>query len=98
MPVKTMAAAGKTARVFFALALLVAAGIARAELAGPVVAVLDGDTIDVLIDRQPVRVRLAQIGAAAKYRGAFGKTTGGSHHRVAKMTGEMHPMIGATAL
>lgn len=51
MPVKTMAAAGKTARVFFALALLVAAGIARAELAGPVVAVLDGDTIDVLIDR-----------------------------------------------
>ena len=71
MPVKTMAAAGKTARVFFALALLVAAGIARAELAGPVVAVLDGDTIDVLIDRQPVRVRLAQIDAPEK-RQAFG--------------------------
>lgn len=66
MPVKTMAAAGKAARVFFALALLVAAGIARAELAGPVVAVLDGDTIDVLIDRQPVRVRLAQIDAPEK--------------------------------
>lgn len=71
MPVKTMAAAGKAARVFFALALLVAAGIARAELAGPVVAVLDGDTIDVLIDRQPVRVRLAQIDAPEK-RQAFG--------------------------
>ena len=62
MPVKTMAAVGKVARVFFALALLVAVGIARAELAGPVVAVLDGDTIDVLIDRQPVRVRLAHSG------------------------------------
>ena len=61
-----MAAAGKAARVFFALALLVAVGIARAELAGPVVAVLDGDTIDVLIDRQPVRVRLAQIDAPEK--------------------------------
>lgn len=66
-----MAAAGKAARVFFALALLVAVGIARAELAGPVVAVLDGDTIDVLIDRQPVRVRLAQIDAPEK-RQAFG--------------------------
>lgn len=71
MPVKTMAAAGKAARVFFALVLLVAAGMARAELAGLVVAVLDGDTIDVLIDRQPVRVRLAQIDAPEK-RQAFG--------------------------
>ena len=33
MPVKTMAAAGKAARVFFALVLLVVAGMARAELA-----------------------------------------------------------------
>ena len=52
MPVKTMAAAGKTARVFFALALLVAAGIARAELAGPVVAAA------VILDpRQPITGR-----------------------------------------
>lgn len=39
------------------------ASAARADFAGPVIAILDGDTIDVLIDRQPVRVRLAQIDA-----------------------------------
>ncbi|ELZ4142070.1 thermonuclease family protein [Salmonella enterica] len=44
---------------------------ARADFAGPVIAILDGDTIDVLIDRQPVRVRLAQIDAPEK-RQAFG--------------------------
>lgn len=47
------------------------ASAARADLAGPVIAILDGDTIDVLIDRQPVRVRLAQIDAPEK-RQAFG--------------------------
>lgn len=66
MPVKTMAEAGKAFRSFIALAMLLAAGLVRAELAGPVVAILDGDTIDVLIDRQPVRVRLAQIDAPEK--------------------------------
>ena len=35
------------------------------------VAILDGDTIDVLVDRQPIRVRLAQIDAPEK-RQAFG--------------------------
>ncbi|EIO7131386.1 thermonuclease family protein [Escherichia coli] len=47
------------------------ASAARADFAGPVIAILDGDTIDVLIDRQPVRVRLAQIDAPEK-RQAFG--------------------------
>lgn len=63
-----------TIRVFrglIFLAILIFAGIARAELVGPVVGVLDGDTIDVLVERQPVRVRLAQIDAPEK-RQAFG--------------------------
>jgi len=47
------------------------ASATRADFAGPVIAILDGDTIDVLIDRQPVRVRLAQIDAPEK-RQAFG--------------------------
>nr|WP_315425959.1 thermonuclease family protein [uncultured Pseudomonas sp.] len=47
------------------------ASAARADFTGPVIAILDGDTIDVLIDRQPVRVRLAQIDAPEK-RQAFG--------------------------
>ncbi|MBS1943301.1 MAG: thermonuclease family protein [Bacteroidetes bacterium] len=50
---------------------LVASPAAWAEFSGQVVAVLDGDTIDVLVDRQPVRVRLAQIDAPEK-RQAFG--------------------------
>ena len=58
-------------RGFIVLAVLIFAGIARAELVGPVVGVLDGDTIDVLVERQPVRVRLAQIDAPEK-RQAFG--------------------------
>jgi len=47
------------------------AGLAHADLVGPVVAIQDGDTIDVLVNRQPVRVRLAQIDAPEK-RQAFG--------------------------
>jgi len=42
------------------------ASAARADFTGPVIAVLDGDTIDVLVDRQPVRVRFAQIDAPEK--------------------------------
>lgn len=52
-------------------AALAFSSAARADFTGPVVAILDGDTIDVLIDRQPVRVRLAQIDAPEK-RHAFG--------------------------
>lgn len=45
------------------------ASAARADFAGEVVAVLDGDTIDVLVEHQPVRVRLAQIDAPEKRQG-----------------------------
>ena len=61
-----MAVAGSSVRACFLALLLVLVGIAHAELTGPVVAILDGDTIDVLVDRQSVRVRLAQIDAPEK--------------------------------
>jgi micrococcal nuclease len=48
-----------------ALALVIAP-IARADFTGRVVAVLDGDTIEVLVNRRAVRVRLAQIDAPEK--------------------------------
>lgn len=60
---KTKVEAVKAARVWCLAALLAFAGLAHADLVGPVVAIQDGDTIDVLVNRQPVRVRLAQIDA-----------------------------------
>lgn len=48
-----------------ALALAIAPA-ARADFTGQVVAVLDGDTIEVLVNRQAVRVRLVQIDAPEK--------------------------------
>lgn len=54
-----------------ALALIFAASSAYADIAGRVVGVIDGDTLDVLVDKRPVRVRLAQIDAPEK-RQAFG--------------------------
>ncbi len=68
---KTKVEAVKAARVWCLAALLAFAGLAHADLVGPVVAIQDGDTIDVLVNRQPVRVRLAQIDAPEK-RQAFG--------------------------
>ena len=65
------AGVANAARAWCAVALLLFTALARAELVGPVVAILDGDTIDVLVDRQPIRVRLAQIDAPEK-RQAFG--------------------------
>jgi micrococcal nuclease len=59
------------ARLFAAFLLAFALGTAHADFAGVVVAVLDGDTVDVLVDRQPVRVRLAEIDAPEKGQ-AFG--------------------------
>lgn len=47
-------------------ALAIAASWAHADIAGKVVGVLDGDTIDVLIDLRPVRIRLAEIDAPEK--------------------------------
>lgn len=54
----------RVAALAFAAALLVlACGASAATLAGRVVAVHDGDTITLLIDRREVRVRLAGIDA-----------------------------------
>lgn len=44
-------------------ALLAVSSAAWADFAGSVVGVIDGDTIDVLVENRPVRVRLAQIDA-----------------------------------
>ena len=43
----------KAARVWCLAALLAFAGLAHADLVGPVVAIQDGDTIDVLVNRPP---------------------------------------------
>jgi endonuclease YncB( thermonuclease family) len=56
----------KALRVFAVVTLLFLVGTARADFTGVVVAVLDGDTVDVLVDRAPVRVRLAEIDAPEK--------------------------------
>jgi micrococcal nuclease len=61
----------KTLRVLLAAALLAVNSVAWADLSGPVIAVLDGDTVDVLVNSRPVRVRLAQIDAPEKKQ-AFG--------------------------
>lgn len=66
-----MVVVGSGVRAFCLAVLLVWVGVARADFSGEVVAILDGDTIDVLVERQPVRVRLAQIDAPEK-RQAFG--------------------------
>lgn len=58
-------------RALFAAALLAVSSAAWADFTGPVVAILDGDTIDVLVDSRPVRIRLAQIDAPEKKQ-AFG--------------------------
>lgn len=66
-----MAVIGSGVRTFWLAVLLAFAGLAHADFSGQVVAILDGDTIDVLVDQRPVRVRLAQIDAPEK-RQAFG--------------------------
>ena len=61
-----------TLRTLAALAVLIVAWPAWAELRGEVVRIIDGDTIDVLVDKRPVRVRLVDIDAPEK-RQAFGE-------------------------
>lgn len=63
-----------------ALALLALAGAAHAELRGQVIGVMDGDTIELLADGRPVRIRLAQIDAPER-RQPFG--TRAKQHLVA---------------
>ncbi len=55
----------------FACTLLAVSLAAHADFSGQVISVLDGDTVDVLVDKSPVRVRLAQIDAPEKSQ-AFG--------------------------
>lgn len=57
--------------LFIASLLLAANSAAWADFSGAVVAVIDGDTIDVLVANRPVRVRLAQIDAPERKQ-AFG--------------------------
>lgn len=66
-----MAVIGSGVRAFWLAVLLAFTGFAHADFSGQVVAILDGDTVDVLVDQRPVRVRLAQIDAPEK-RQAFG--------------------------
>jgi endonuclease YncB( thermonuclease family) len=58
-------------RVLYSLLFFALSGFAE-EFRGPVVAILDGDTVEVLFDRQPRRVRLADIDAPEKGQ-AFGQ-------------------------
>lgn len=59
------------ARLLMVVVLATASLAANADFSGRVVGVLDGDTIDVLVDQQPRRVRLAEIDAPEKKQ-AFG--------------------------
>jgi micrococcal nuclease len=53
-------------RILVLLVATLAAGAARADFSGLVVGVLDGDTVDVLVDKTTIRVRLAEIDAPEK--------------------------------
>ncbi|EBC1886537.1 thermonuclease family protein [Salmonella enterica] len=69
-----------------AVAILVCSIPAWADFRGEVVRVLDGDTIDVLIDRKTVRVRLADIDAPERGQ-AFGSR---ARQRLADLTFRQH--------
>ena len=61
-------------RTLIAWALLAFSTAAWSDFSGTVVGVIDGDTIDVLVDQRLVRVRLAQIDAPERKQ-AFGTTS-----------------------
>lgn len=61
----------RLARAFFFVAGLLVSSAVFADFSGSVVGVVDGDTLDVLVDNRPVRVRLAQIDAPERSQ-AFG--------------------------
>ncbi|ECC1750574.1 thermonuclease family protein [Salmonella enterica subsp. diarizonae] len=54
------------------LVILFSGSLCAAEIQGKVIRVLDGDTIDVLQDKKPVRIRLANIDAPEKKQ-AYGR-------------------------
>lgn len=58
-------------RAIVAFVLLIVSSDVLADFSGRVVAIIDGDTLDVLVDNRPVRVRLAQIDAPERSQ-AFG--------------------------
>lgn len=43
----------------------------QTTLSGPVIAIKDGDTLDLLVDEQPVRVRVAHIDAPEREQGHY---------------------------
>ncbi|EBD4965490.1 TPA: thermonuclease family protein, partial [Morganella morganii] len=49
--------------IIYLFAVILPATLCAAQLQGMVIRVLDGDTIEVLQERQPVRVRLLNIDA-----------------------------------
>ncbi|ECC0979195.1 thermonuclease family protein [Salmonella enterica] len=61
----------KTTKLFVYAALLYPLTLQATEMKGRVIRVLDGDTIEVLQDEKPVRIRLANIDAPEKKQ-AFG--------------------------
>lgn len=69
-------------RAVAAVAVLIVSTPAWADFQGEVVRILDGDTIDVLVNRQTVRVRLADIDAPESGQ-AFGQR---ARQRLADMT------------
>lgn len=56
----------KAIRSLTVCALLFTAALAHADFSGIIVGVVDGDTVDVLVDKKPTRVRLAEIDAPEK--------------------------------
>ncbi|WP_165747653.1 thermonuclease family protein [Klebsiella aerogenes] len=58
--------------IIYLFAVIFPATLCAAQLQGMVIRVLDGDTIEVLQDKTPVRIRLANIDAPEKKQ-AFGR-------------------------
>ncbi|ENC1606180.1 thermonuclease family protein [Escherichia coli] len=53
-------------KYIFSLAIIFSGSLCAAQIQGNVIRVLDGDTLEILQDKKPVRVRLANIDAPEK--------------------------------
>ena len=53
-------------KYIFSLTIIFSASLCAAQIQGHVIRVLDGDTLEILQDKKPVRVRLANIDAPEK--------------------------------